>query len=55
MFTVDADCGLGFIEFGEQENLIDISEENITWKNLEQNREHWLNLVSPEMITFEVE
>lgn len=53
MFTVDADYGLGFIEFGEQENLIDISEENITWENLEKNREDWLNLVSPEMITFE--
>jgi len=44
MFVVDTDYGCGVITRGTQEKLVDNDE--LTWKNLEMNREKWLKLVS---------
>jgi hypothetical protein len=44
MVTVDTDCGCGIISFGNQD-LLEINCE-LTYYNLEQNRKHWLNLIT---------
>lgn len=46
MYTVDTDCGCGIIQKGKQD-LLDGSDE-LTWENLEKNRNSWLNLISVE-------
>jgi len=46
MYTVDTDCGCGIIQKGKQD-LLDGSDE-LTWENLEKNRNNWLNLISIE-------
>jgi len=45
-FTIDCDEGIGIIRKGESENF-DI-ECPLIYKNLEENRKEWLNLISPE-------
>jgi len=46
MYVVDTDCGCGIIQKGNQDLLK--GTEELTWENLEKNRQQWLNLVSPE-------
>lgn len=45
MFVVDTDYGCGIIKKGVQE-VLNLSESQITFLNLEKNREEWLNLIS---------
>lgn len=52
MFVVDTDCGCGIITRGNQE-LINLSCE-LTYNNLEQNRNKWLNLISIEEFKKEI-
>lgn len=47
MYVIDRDYGCGIIQKGEQEPLY-VPEEDLTWVNLEQNREKWLNLMTFE-------
>jgi hypothetical protein len=44
MFVVDTDYGCGVIKKGIQETL-NVSENDITFSNLEKNRKKWLNLI----------
>lgn len=44
MFVVDTDFGCGIIKKGVQETL-NLSENQITFFNLEKNRKKWLNLI----------
>lgn len=46
MYVVDTDCGCGIIRKGRQDPLK--GTEELTWENLERNRQLWLNLISPE-------
>jgi len=49
MFVVDTDYGCGVIrKSSKRHTLLDISEDEITYKNLNSNRKKWLNLVSVE-------
>jgi hypothetical protein len=45
MCVIREDCGLGIIQKGFQE-LLDVEGVDITYENLEKNREEWLNLIS---------
>jgi len=48
MFVVDCDCGCGVIRRGQQATLQGVPVEP-TYADLEQNRDKWLKLVSPEV------
>lgn len=47
-FCVDTDQGVGFIQKGSQKPL-DIKEEDLVWKNFNENRRDWLNMVNPQI------
>jgi hypothetical protein len=47
MFVVDTDYGCGIIKKGIQQTL-SVSENDITFSNLEKNRKEWLNLIDVE-------
>ena len=44
MFIVDDDCGCGVITEGKQD-LIDISNLDLTWENFCKYKKEWLNLI----------
>jgi hypothetical protein len=43
MSVIDADMGLGIVRWGSQEKL---KVDELVYKNLDKNRDEWLNLVS---------
>jgi|SaaInlV_125m_DNA_1040241.scaffolds.fasta_scaffold86216_2 hypothetical protein len=45
MFVVDTDYGCGVIQKGSQK-LLDLQGQELTYENLDKNREEWLNLIS---------
>jgi len=45
MFVVDTDFGCGIIQKGSQE-LLDLNGLEMSYENLEANRQKWLNLIS---------
>ncbi|MEE2975640.1 MAG: class I SAM-dependent methyltransferase [Thermodesulfobacteriota bacterium] len=45
MFVVNTDCGCGVIQKGAQQ-LLDTKGLELTYENLNSNREEWLNLIS---------
>tara|TARA_Y100000034_G_scaffold115529_2_gene152805 strand:+ start:2692 stop:3303 length:612 start_codon:yes stop_codon:yes gene_type:complete len=48
MWVVDTDYGCGVVRFGEQKVLdIDVNTD-LEYKNLDENRKEWLNLITPE-------
>jgi len=47
MFVVDTDYGCGVIQKGSQK-LLDVQGQELTYENLDKNREEWLNLISIE-------
>jgi len=47
MYVVDSDHGCGIIQNGAQE-LLDLQGLELTYDNLDNNREKWLNLVTIE-------
>ena len=53
MCVIDADMGLGIIRRGSQDKLV--TSDELTYENLEQNREQWLNLVSIDDFSFEIQ
>ena len=46
MFVVDTDFGCGIIKFGSQKLLK--RDKELTYKNLDENRKEWLNLIGVE-------
>jgi hypothetical protein len=48
MCVIPQDCGLGIIQKGTQQ-LLNLNGLDITYDNLEKNREEWLNLISLEV------
>ena len=51
VFVLDCDYGLGIVTFGIPETKLNFSENEITeltYDQLEQNRQEWLNLKNPE-------
>ena len=54
MCVIPDDCGLGIIQKGSQE-LLDVKGLDITYENLEQHREEWLNLVSLDAFLANIE
>ena len=45
MFVVDTDYGCGVIQKGSQK-LLDVQGQELTYENLDKNREEWLNLIN---------
>ncbi len=55
VFTLDTDQGLGIITFGDQEEILNFTEDqirNFSFKDIDSNRKEWLNL-KPESYLFE--
>jgi len=48
MCVIPQDCGLGIIQKGAQQ-LLNLNGLDVTYDNLEKNREEWLNLISLEV------
>jgi hypothetical protein len=46
MFVVDTDSGCGVIYKSPQEKLLDLKGMDLTYQNLEKNRQEWLHLIS---------
>ena len=46
MFVIDVDYGVGYIARGSQISELNISDEDITFENLDKNRKEWLELYS---------
>ena len=54
VFVLNCDQGIGVIAYGEPEKMLEISVEKIaamSYQHLEENREEFLNLKSPEYLT----
>jgi hypothetical protein len=48
MFVIDSDAGLGVIRKSFKVDVLPkIQEDELTYTNLEKNRQRWLNLISP--------
>jgi len=54
IFVIDFDWGVGIITFGQPENLLKFTEgeiKNLTYNDLDKNREKFLNLKDPSYIS----
>ena len=54
MCVVDADCGLGFIQWKEKSEPAIKGKVKLDWKNYEKNKEDWMNIKSIDEIVLSI-